>query len=78
MTTITDEQLSQDCDDLDLSHGPTRLLACALYWRRKYFALAAQQQQPERKPMTGGCIYPECNCNTRNPRYCAAAKWVKP
>ena len=46
MTTITDEQLSQDCDDLDLRHGPTRLLACALYWRRKYFALAAQPAKP--------------------------------
>lgn len=21
------------------------------------------------------CIYPECNCNARNPHYCAAAKW---
>jgi hypothetical protein len=34
LNSLSDEQLRPECEDLDLSHGPTRLLAAALYWRR--------------------------------------------
>jgi hypothetical protein len=40
---LSDEVLSVECDDLDLRHGPTRLLAACLYWRRR--ALAAERQR---------------------------------
>jgi hypothetical protein len=39
---LSDEQLRPECEDLDLSHGPTRLLAAALYWRR----LAVERKAP--------------------------------
>lgn len=41
---LTDEELSVECEDLDISHGPTRLLAAALYWRRR--ALDQQSTVP--------------------------------
>jgi hypothetical protein len=40
---LSDEVLSVECEDLDLRHGPTRLLAACLYWRRR--ALAAERQR---------------------------------
>lgn len=36
MAALSDDQLRPECEDLDLSHGVTRLLAAALYWRRRY------------------------------------------
>ena len=41
---LSDEELSVECEDLDVSHGPTRLLAAALYWRRR--ALDQQSTVP--------------------------------
>lgn len=34
MTQLSDAKIMPECEDLDLSHGLTRLLAAALYWRR--------------------------------------------
>lgn len=41
MAQLTDEQLYPECEDFDLSHGPTRLLAACLYWRRRAVAAKA-------------------------------------
>lgn len=74
---LTDRELSVECEDLDISHGPTRLLAAALYWRRR----ALGQDIP---PIDYKKLISDCYQSTRHAQgttgciaFAKGAEWYK-
>lgn len=74
---LTDEELSVECEDLDISHGPTRLLAAALYWRRR----ALGQNIP---PINYNQLISDCYQTTGHPQgttgciaFAKGAEWYR-